>query len=178
MNFLILPGIGDSDQSHWQTQWEQSSPNFSRVIQDDWTNPDCQQWMARLEEAILQSGPDTILVAHSLGCLLVSHWAASSSLPIKGALLVAPPDPMAEVFPVEARSFSDFPRRALNFKSMLIASANDPYAQIEFSKQCASDWDSQFICIGDAEHINGSSNLGEWVVGKAMLQQLLEQIKA
>lgn len=173
MNFLILPGIGDSDQNHWQTIWQRSSPHFSRVIQDNWTHPECKNWVARLEEAVIQSGPNTVLIAHSLGCLLVSHWAASTQLKIKGALLVAPPNPMADAFPVEANSFNAFPDEVLHFNSVLIASSNDPYADAEFSRQCASSWGSELICIGAAGHINGSSNLGEWAEGKKILQQLL-----
>ncbi|WP_373975531.1 alpha/beta hydrolase [Chitinibacter sp. SCUT-21] len=176
MNFLILPGIGDSDQNHWQTHWERASPSFSRVIQDNWTQPDCSQWVARLESTVAQSGPNTVLIAHSLGCLLVSHWAAASQLEIQGALLVAPPNPMAEVFPVEANSFNEFPTQAFNFKSLVVASANDPYAELAFSQHCACSWGSEFICIGAAGHINGSSNLGEWAAGKQLLQQLLSTL--
>src|SRR3954470_22488286 len=90
---LILPGHGGSGPRHWQTLWEAAHPSFRRVEQRDWLHPVCSEWVGKLEDAVAASGPDTVLVAHSLACLLVAHWAAASALPVSAALLVAVPDP-------------------------------------------------------------------------------------
>lgn len=176
MEFLVLPGIGNSDKDHWQTQWEQSNPYFKRVMQDSWTHPTRDAWVAKLESAIAESTQDIVLVAHSLGCLLAAHWAQHSSLRIKGALLVAPPDPHSKAFPTEAAGFADLPDHSLDFKSIVIASSNDPYASIEFSTHYAKQWGSELICIGDHGHINGNSHLGKWQKGQAILQRLVAAI--
>ena len=103
---LIIPGIGNSDQAHWQTLWESADPGFMRVQQRNWNNPVCDEWVYALEKAVKKIGASPILVAHSLGCLCVAHWAARTSLKIKGAFLVAPPNPDDDGFPSEARGFS------------------------------------------------------------------------
>lgn len=73
---LILPGLGSSGPEHWQTHWERTNPGCVRVAQRDWDNPDRDDWIATLDRAVaLQAAPQR-LVAHSLACALVAHWAA------------------------------------------------------------------------------------------------------
>lgn len=97
--YLIIPGYGGSGPAHWQSLWQANS-RFQRVQQRDWLRPRCSEWVAQLEQAVAQSGADTVLVAHSLGCPLVAHWAQQTQLRVRAALLVAPPDldgPAAEL---------------------------------------------------------------------------------
>ncbi|MCA9421865.1 MAG: alpha/beta hydrolase, partial [Nitrospira sp.] len=72
---LIVPGIGNSDQDHWQTLWESANSEFVRVQQRDWENPVCHEWVNVLEQVVAKIGASRVLVAHSLGCLCVAHWA-------------------------------------------------------------------------------------------------------
>ncbi|MBU2816257.1 serine hydrolase family protein, partial [Acidithiobacillus ferrooxidans] len=102
---LILPGIGNSSSEHWQSLWERANSSFLRVEQRDWERPVCEEWVNVLEDAVRQTGNHStkvVLVAHSLGCLLVAQWASRTKLSIKGALLVAPPDPFGPNFPKKA----------------------------------------------------------------------------
>jgi serine hydrolase len=122
---LIVPGIGNSDQDHWQTLWEAANPECIRVQQRDWKNPVCQEWVSGLEQAVAQIGESPVLVAHSLGCLCVAHWAERTSLTIKGALLVAPPNPEDGGFPSEAIGFSPVPLGLFGYPSIVVASSND-----------------------------------------------------
>lgn len=169
---LILPGIGNSDHAHWQTLWGYANPEFIRVQQKDWHSPVCDEWVNRLEQAVAEIGESPVLIAHSLGCLCVAHWAARTSLKIKGALLVAPPNPDDVGFPTEARGFSPLPLRAFGFPSIVVASSNDPYGSLEFARACASGWGSRFVNIGLAGHINSESGLGDWPEGWALYQEL------
>lgn len=169
---LILPGIGNSDRDHWQTLWESANPGFIRVQQRDWHNPVCDEWVNGLEQAVAKIGESPVLVAHSLGCLCVAHWAARTSLNIKGALLVAPPNPKGGDFPPEARGFYPVPLNSFGFPSIVVASSNDPYARLEFARGCASGWGSCFVNIGAAGHINSESGLGDWPEGLALYQEL------
>lgn len=159
---LILPGIGNSDHAHWQTLWESANSEFVRVQQQDWKNPVCDEWVNGLEQAVAEIEDNPGLVAHSLGCLCVAHWAVRTSLTIKGALLVAPPNPEDAGFPSEARGFFPVPLRSIGFPSIVVASSNDPYGSLEFARACASGWGSSFVNIGPAGHINSASGLGEW----------------
>lgn len=172
MNVLILPGIGNSGPDHWQSHWEQADSNYFRVNQSDWDNPSCAGWVASLENSVKRSGANTVLVAHSLACLLVAHWAAQTKLPIKAALLVAVPNPKGPAFPTQAIGFDPVPMQRLPFKSMVIASTNDPYSGIAYAEECAAIWGSDIVHIGEAGHINSASGLGAWPEGQRFLQQL------
>jgi len=169
---LIIPGIGNSDHAHWQTLWEVANRECVRVQQRDWNRPVCDEWVNVLEQAIAELGGSPVLVAHSLGCLCVAHWAARISLKIKGALLVAPPDPEEASFPSEATGFSPLPMRLFSFPSIVVASSNDPYGSLEFASSCALAWGSRFVNIGPVGHINSESGLGEWAEGLMLYEQL------
>lgn len=166
---LILPGIGNSGHEHWQSLWERENPSFIRVQERDWDKPVCDEWTANLERAVAESGKETVLVAHSLACLQVIHWAATTKREISGAMLVAVPDPNGPNFPADAGSFKNVPQQRLPFQSVVVASTNDPYASLEYASRCAKTWGSEFINIEDAGHINASSGLGEWKPGFEIL---------
>src|SRR4051812_20431874 len=98
---LILPGLYDSGPQHWQSRWEAEHPGFVRVRQRDWETPDRAEWVATLAAAIEASPEPAVLVAHSLACCLVAHWAATHGHEsrVKSALLVAPSDVEAASYP-------------------------------------------------------------------------------
>jgi hypothetical protein len=91
--------------------------------------------VATLEQAIQEQSAPVILIAHSLGCLTVAHWAAQTQQRIQGALLVAVPDPARTNFPSEAKNFAPVPLQKLPFKSLIVASSNDPMAQSTMLKR-------------------------------------------
>ena len=83
---LILPGIGNSGPQHWQTLWELRHPQWQRVNLGDWDGPVCEDWVRSLDVAV-QACPDPpVLVAHSLACLLVAHWAHRSATSSEGRI--------------------------------------------------------------------------------------------
>jgi hypothetical protein len=169
---LVIPGIGNSDHAHWQTLWESTNSTFVRVQQRDWNNPVCHEWVNVLEEAVAETGESPVLVAHSLGCLCVAHWAARTTLKVKGALLVALPDPEEAGFPSEAKGFSPVPLRSFGFPSIVVASSNDPYGSLGFARSCSLAWGSRFVNIGPVGHINSESGLGNWPEGLTLYQEL------
>lgn len=171
---VLLAGITNSSPEHWQTYWQQLNPDYHKVEQDNWDYPFCSEWVTRLDEAVAEKGQDTILVAHSLACLLVAHWAKQTTHPIRGALLVAVPDPKGVNFPVEAKGFDNPPTEPFKFPSMIIASTDDPYSTLDFSKQCAKQWGSEWHNIGAKGHINSASNLGAWQEGQVFLEKLMD----
>ena len=169
---LILPGIGNSGPGHWQSRWQNAHPGFERVQQRDWEAPVCSEWVSALEAAVARTGADTVLVAHSLGCLLVAHWAQASRQKVRGALLVAVPDPAAAAFPAVAVGFAPVPQRPLGFASIVVASSDDPYGSLPHAETCAAAWGGTFVAIGDRGHINADSGLGDWPEGWHLLSRL------
>lgn len=169
---LTFPGIGNSGPGHWQSLWEQSRPDIVRITQRDWDNPDCAEWVDQLERTVERLGPDVVVVAHSLACLAVAHWAARPHAPIRAALLVAVPDPDGPAFPAEAVGFAPVPATRFSFPSIVVASADDPYGSLSHAEACAAAWGSRLVDIGAAGHINAASNLGAWAEGYQLLRQI------
>lgn len=176
-SFLIVPGLGNSGPGHWQTEWEAKLPHARRVRQADWDRPDKQAWIASLEDCVKAAPEPVVLIAHSLGCALVAHWAATgSTAKVYSALLVAPADvDSVDHTPPEAHGFAPMPLDTLPFKSMVLASSNDPYVDPMRAHFFASCWYGGFLDMGPLGHINAESNLGDWPEGRNVLAHLLPQ---
>lgn len=172
--FLTVPGLASSGPNHWQTIWETQYPQlFSRVEQINWDWPVKEEWVPKLQETISQLTKPTFLVAHSLGCITVAHWANTHrSEYIKGALLVAPADAELSRRLNFVVGFRPIPLTPFPFKSMVVASTNDMYASITRSAHFAQHWGSEFVNLGKKGHINAVSNLEDWPEGKQLLQDL------
>lgn len=166
---IIVPGIGGSGEAHWQSRWEKAEPRMRRFSPSSWDEPALDDWIEALDRQVGKSAEAPLLVAHSLSCLLVAYWAGGTRHAAAGALLVAPPDPASAVFPVEAVHFSNPPTTALPFPSLVIASSDDPYGSLTYSRARADQWGSAFIDAGAHGHLNGSSGLGDWPEGRAAL---------
>ncbi len=174
--FLIIPGVGNSDELHWQTLWEGEFDNFIRIQQNDWTNPISSDWVKNIEEAVTRNSNKQIyLVAHSLGCIAVAQWANKTNQNIAGALLVAPPDIEKPDLRGIFSSFSPVPKMELPFQSIVVASKNDEYASIYKAWQYAKWWGSEFINVGKKGHINSKSRIGFWPEGLSYINLLLQK---
>ena len=161
---LIIPGLGGSGHHHWQTYMERSFPGVSRVDQDDWEQPDGAVWTGRLAAAIAAS-PGAVLVAHSLGCALVAHAAAEHpDLPVAGALLVAPAD---------GERFTRLPATPLPFRTIVVASSDDPFVTFADAKARADGWGAEFVDAGPLGHIDVDAGLGPWPGGERLLRRLI-----
>ena len=172
---LILPGFGNSGPQHWQTLWELRHPNWRRVNLGKWDAPACDDWVRALDVAVQACPSPPVLVAHSLACLLVAHWAYHSSRIPKGAFLVAVPDPKGVSFPAAAQGFVPVPLVPFMFRSIVVASANDQLGSLAHAKHCAMAWGSMFIDIGQAGHINADSGHGEWDEGYELFRQYVAE---
>jgi predicted alpha/beta hydrolase family esterase len=169
---LILPGLGNSGPQHWQSIWEKEY-NFTRVEQQDWETPVCSDWITTINTEIKKHNPaEVILVAHSLACTTVAYWAQKINIKIKGALLVAPSDTEADSYPPGTTGFKPVPLIKLPFKTITVISTDDFYVTTDRAEQFAAAWGSEAVNIGNAGHINSSSNLGSWEQGLHLLKKL------
>ncbi len=169
---VTLPGIGGSGEAHWQTIWEKTDPSMVRFQPTDWDKPDLHDWLAALDRAVAAATEPPILVAHSLACLLVAHWAGRGlRSEVQGAFLVAVPDPDGPSFPaVEAGSFRAVPDTTLPFPALVVASHDDPYGSIAYARRRAAAWGAGFVIAGALGHMNSASDLGDWPVGAMLLE--------
>lgn len=170
---LLLPGWQNSGPSHWQSRWEAVYGDL-RVEQHDWMRPLRGDWIARLEEVLLDQDGACVLVAHSLGCQLTAAWAAHSrnTHRVAGALLVAPGDPQQPELQAAMPSWVPIPAARLPFPSLLLGSQNDPYCSLARAQGFAAAWGAEFIDMGARGHLNAESGLGDWPDGRALLARL------
>lgn len=173
MTTLLLPGLGGSGAGHWQDYWQDTLPDAHFVEQRDWDRPNLDAWIATVVEAITAS-PGAVLVGHSLGAILIAHLAARlPDLPIAGALLVAPADVEESRKSLAViRDFGPLPLAPIPWRSILVASRNDPYMRFDRAKVLASVWEAQFVDLGHAGHINVESGYGPWEEGRLLVDRV------
>lgn len=178
--FLILPGWQNSGPTHWQSRWE-TLHGMRRVEQHDWMRPLRGDWIARLEDVLLEQtqalGGPCVLVAHSLGCLLTAAWASHSRNThlVKAAFLVAPGDAEREELRPVLTSWAPVPMLRLPFTSVLLGSHNDPYCSLARATGFARAWGAGFVDCGAVGHLNAESGLGDWPEGYEILMRLLDE---
>lgn len=159
---LLVPGIQNSGPAHWQSLWEAQHPGVTRVPQRDWDHPVCDEWVAALDAAVRAAPQPPIVVAHSLGCLVVAHWAARHRAAVHALLLVAVPDPLGPAFPPEARGFAPLPEALPGRRIRMVTSHDDPYAPGDHSATLAARWQAEHVDLGARGHLNAQSGLGDW----------------
>jgi len=137
----------------------------------DWERPDLETWLTVLGAAVQAQAAPPVIVAHSLGCLAVAHFAARGGR-ARASLLVAVPEPGGPEWPEVAHSFAPVPLAPLGFSSIVVASHDDPYGSFAYASKCAKAWGSSLHDAGNAAHINAQSGLGDWPVGRKLLAEL------
>jgi predicted alpha/beta hydrolase family esterase len=170
---LVVPGYDNSGPDHWQTLWERDHPEYRRVEMPDWLNPRRDEWVATLDREIRASDEPAVIVAHSLGCITLAHWAAAHTGPVQAALLVTPVDVEATELPLE--TFAPVPTEPLPFRAVVVASQNDPFVAVERAREFAGNWKAVFIDAGEAGHINVASGHGPWPDGEQLLEDLMAE---
>lgn len=168
MRYLMIPGIGGSGPDHWQSLWQaELGETADRIAPRSWDRPDLDDWLGEISARV---GPDTILVAHSLGCLAAAQWLTGEGDlgGVVGAFLVAPPDPAGPEFPPTATAFG-VPTATLRVPSVLVGSTTDPYCTSQRTLEFGSAWGTPVVSVGDQGHINDESGHGRWPEGRGML---------
>ena len=172
---LLVPGGGGSDSGHWHHEWA-SDPHTSWVHQADQSGGSRADWVDTIEAAVAGAGGPVVLAAHSVACIAVAHWAAGGSTElVRGALLVAPADVEDDWAEPDSlyRRFAPIPRERLPFRSLVVASSNDPLLAVPRARRLAEDWDAQLVEIGPHLHVGADADLGSWPLGRELLGRLL-----
>lgn len=177
---LIIPGLRDHVEAHWQTLLAQTLPNTVTVAPLEQDKLSCQARVDAIDNTLRTIDGPVLIVAHSAGCMMVAHWALRSNRPIVGALLAAPADvetPMPAGYPsldqLRAHGWTPIPRRRLPFPSILAASSNDPLTQLERARGFAQDWGSQLVELGPLGHLNPNSGHGPWPQAQSLITDVL-----
>lgn len=181
IRYLIVPGWQGSPKDHWQTHWHNSLPNSARVEQADWLTPRREDWVAALDEAIAADSTAVILVAHSLGCITVAHWAAGAAAKslaqVRGALLVAPADVERPTCDPALRNFAPIPSDPLPFATQVVSSDNDSAVSAPRALELARNWGAEIGIVAGAGHLNVKSGHQRWEQGFAFLYRLQNRLE-
>lgn len=182
VTYVIVPGWNGSPDGHWQSHWQRVLPNAVRVEQQNWHQPRLEHWVATLEHTLRGLRGPLVLVAHSLGCVTVAHWARQAAAAdldrVAGALLVAPADVERAGCPQELVNFAPVPTTPLPFPAVLVGSSNDHAASAARALEMAAHWDCEATILQQAGHINIASGHSCWEQGLAYLYQLQEKMFA
>lgn len=148
--------------------WHARSPHGVWVEHASWDAPVRDVWVRELDEALRAVAVPKVLVAHSLGCTLVTEWAAQhEDEGVVAALLVAVPDVHGHAFPDEAVGFGTPKHHDLPFRTVLVASHDDPYGTFTHAADTAAALGAELVDVGTLGHINSRSGLGAWPQGRA-----------
>ncbi len=171
---VIVSGWRNSGPGHWQSLWAQRLPGAVRVEmpEDDWQRPKRSVWVQAIARTILAQPGPVVVAAHSLGCIAITHLPSDVARHIQGALLVAPADPERRGVLAD---FAPVPYQPLPYRSVVVASSNDPFCPIRTAGAYARSWGSEVVRLQNAGHINVESGHGEWPLGLALLQSLLAE---
>ncbi|WP_231758455.1 RBBP9/YdeN family alpha/beta hydrolase [Microbulbifer elongatus] len=176
---LIVPGLRDHVEEHWQTHLESRLQRVCSVPPLTENRLDCDARIENIQRQIERISGDIILVAHSAGCLMVAHWAARYTREIKGALLAAPPDMQADWPPqyptpdtLREQGWEPLPQQPLPFPSILAASTNDYLASFNAAGHMAATWGSKLVNLGDVGHLNPASGYGPWPMADVFIEEL------
>ena len=71
--------------------------------------------------------------------------------------------------------FAPVPYAALPYRSIVVASSNDPYCPVRLAGAYSRAWGSEFVRMQNAGHINIDSGHGDWPLGLALLQSLTDE---
>ena len=89
---VFIAGIGNSGPGHWQRLWHEKLGGVW-LEHDDWLRPNRDTWVSDLQKAIWRIPGPQVVIAHSLGCLLLAEWVRDHDDPtMAGAFLVSVPD--------------------------------------------------------------------------------------
>jgi predicted alpha/beta hydrolase family esterase len=176
---LIVPGLRDHVERHWQTLLARRLPRVRMVPAMGREDPDCAARVRAIERCAQAIHGPLVIVAHSGGCIMLAHWAQATKRVVQGALLATPPDfeqPMPDGYPtldaLRAGGWLPVPRERLPFRSIVAASRNDPLGAFDRVAGLAATWGSELADLGDVGHLNPASGYGEWLQAEHFIEQL------
>lgn len=173
VRLLVIPGLNNSEEGHWQTWLQTQYSGAVRVKQKDWTHPDLDAWAHQIDRVVSQASERTtwVAVAHSFGSLALAHYLSTQPRRrpggIRSALLVAPANPAK--FGLDEQ----LPREGLGIPTQVLGSENDPWMPLEVAQTWAHHWGARFHNLGPVGHINVASGHGPWPWGRFKVDQLI-----
>lgn len=179
---LMIPGLRDHVEAHWQTLLARKLSSRRNVVCVPPLVADklsCAARVSAIQQTLETIEGPVLAVAHSAGVIMLVHWARQHKRELVGALLAAPPDfehPLPAGYPslsaLQANGWLPVPQQQLPFRSLVAASTNDPLAGLARVTRMARDWGSELLNVGALGHINPASGFGEWPLAEQLIESL------
>ena len=183
---VIVPGVGGSEHTHWQSWLQRQLMSCSRVQQKDWNNPVLETWISEFVNTVAPIQGKIQIVAHSFGCLttvaaLAQHPELNQK--IKNLILVAPANPARFGEAGFARDSQQdyqgyFHQLKIAVPTTLLMSENDPWLNFEDAQCLAKASKLNPINLGQVGHINVASGFGpfpeiyDYLISENVLQHI------
>lgn len=169
---LIVPGLDGSPAPHWQHWWANTDPSAQMVDLPEPAKPVPALWEVELATKIMEH-PDSVLVGHSLGAVLIARMLATwPQVRVRAALLVAPAETAGND---RIAPFGPIPELRFDIPTTLVASRNDPWMAFDRARHLAQAWGSDLVDLGQAGHVNVASGFGPWPLGKVLRDEVLQR---
>ncbi len=177
---LLLHGLEGHNQKAWYPWLKAQLESFGyNVIAPNMPNaefPTLEEWLAALEPLANQLGPDSVIIAHSLGAPTAAQFILKHQLKIKHLLLVAPTFPdmpwgayPKEYFSTNGQNVHDITMVPVDWSKLasaagritVFASQNDPYIPYDLLKQhvAANLPKAQFTTFPAMQHFSEGGNI-------------------
>ncbi|MDR5762800.1 alpha/beta hydrolase [Caballeronia sp. LZ035] len=169
VTLVTVPGLYGSEDAHWQSWLEGEVPSARRVEQRNWDLPHLDTWSDAVRDELADIDGPVVIAAHSFGCLATAHALAHSKptgAQVQGVLFVAPASP------AKFRFAGAFSARRLDTLSLVVGSETDPWMPLDEARTLAQHWNSAFINLGDAGHVNTAAGFGPWPLAKHFVETL------
>ncbi|HEY2629654.1 MAG TPA: alpha/beta hydrolase [Usitatibacter sp.] len=181
---VFVPGLREHVPNHWQSLLQARIPNSVCVPRLGKGVISCAAWVDAIDQTVASVRAPAVLVGHSAGVIMIAHWARVGRREVLGAILATPPDLDRELpagYPtkqaLEENGWMPVPNE-LPFKSILVASADDPLCSFERAADLAMQWDSSLVAAGAVGHLNPASGFGEWPQAMELLARFGVQVAA
>ena len=163
---LILYGWHGSDAPHWQAWLAKElecrgyTVSFPQLSEN--TKPQKAVWIEEARTAYQQLQPD-IVITHSMGNTLWFHLCQENFVEmVKHLVLVAPPRDLSDYDDVESFFPAPMPSHLCAEETLMVCSDDDPYMELEASKELSKLLECKLKVLKNAGHINSDSGYGAW----------------
>jgi uncharacterized protein len=175
VTLITIPGLHGSESAHWQSWLEDEVPGTRRVEQRDWSRAHLGEWSRAIRDVLIATDGPLVLAAHSFGCLASAHALSHGdtgafATRVLGVLFVAPASP------ARFTQAGAFGARRLELPSLVVGSETDPWMPLDEARSLAQRWNSAFVNLGDAGHINTSAGFGPWPLARHLVETLARRI--
>jgi len=173
MKFFLIHGAYGSPNENWflwlRAELEKQG---HKVIIPKFPTPQNQNldsWMEVFEPYLDELGPDTVLVAHSLGPAFALSVLEAINTPVKACFFVAgflgklgnkKFDALNASFVLQEFDWTKIKENGSSF--FLYGSDNDPYVPLKLEEDFASLLDSDLYIVPGAGHFNTDSGYNEF----------------